>query len=366
VTSIVVLVAGGCGGGGPDITFDAGYPTTIVPSSGSPLSTTTTIADDSSPWVDATGNLAGMASECGNMSQLTARPGTDEVIASVARQGLWVNTPASDQWTRIDTAGPQITHRAATFVFDPDSATQYWVSGPYGDAGVFRTNDARTFQPLGGLQGVDGVSVDLTDPLRQTLLVGSHERADLYRSTDGGTTFTNVGPGLPPDIGFVSQPLVFDRQLHLVGTYATGSAGIFRTEDGGLTWQRVFEGGIAGPPLVARDASIYWLIENGGGVVRSEDDGATWTVVTGPGVVKSYNLVELADGRLATLGGDGVVVSDDDGRSWRPVGDPLPMANPFGLTYSQSRNAVFVWMSDCGEVVLPRSVQRLDLGPPPP
>ena len=61
-----------------------------------PATTTSAVSRPAVPglgqWVDATGNLAGKPSECGNLSYLAARPDSDQVIAGVAQQGLWAST----------------------------------------------------------------------------------------------------------------------------------------------------------------------------------------------------------------------------------------------------------------------------------
>jgi hypothetical protein len=150
---------------------------------------------------------------------------------------------------------------------------------------------------------------------------------------------------------------VLDARRHLVGT----SIGVFLTADGGATWQQVWTGGVAGPPLLSADGSIYWLLERGGGLVQSGDDGGTWKLVTGGGILASYDVVDLPDGSLASLSRDHVVVSDDQGATWRALGPALPPSGAYGLTFSASRNAIYIWQWDCGNTVLPGSVQRLDL-----
>jgi len=365
VTFTALLFATGCGGGSsPPLAFDSVPPTTstTAPLTTDPSGSPATDAVQLGPWVDVTANLAGMASECGNMSYVGANPGGDQVIAGVALQGLWANDAASGQWTKL---GGGVTNRTAALVFDPEVTDRFWESGSYAGPGAFRTTDGgRTLQGLGAITHLDGLSVDLTDPNRQTMLAGSHERGDLFRSTDGGASWTNLGPRLPADIGFTSQPLVLDTQRHLLGTFHSEKSGIFLTTDGGATWQQVADNGVAGPPLVASDGSIYWPLENSAGLVRSTDSGATWKLVTGGGVLHSYNVVELADGRLASVSQSHLIVSDDQGATWRGVGPELPASGAYGLTYSAVRNAIYVWQWDCGTVVPPGSVQRLDLTPP--
>jgi hypothetical protein len=358
-----VLLATGCGGGdSPTIVFDSVPPattTTALPTT-DPSSAPSTDPVLLGPWVDATANLAGMPSECGNMSYVGSNPGRDQLIAGVAKQGLWQNDAATGQWSRL---GGGVANRTSTIVFDPDVPDRFWESGSYGP-GAFRTVDGgQTFQGL-GLEHLDGISVDLSDPNRATLLTGAHERTDLFRSTDGGASWTNLASHLPAGAGYATQPLVLDRQRHLLGTSHGDASGIFLTTDGGATWTRVAPNSVAGPPLVAGDGAIYWVLESGG-LIRSTDAGATWKLTTNGGVLAAHNLVELADGRLASVGRTHVVVSDDQGVTWRGLGPAVPIAEgAFGLAYSAPRNAIYIWQWDCGNAVPAGSVQRLDLTPP--
>ena len=385
---IVIIGVAACGGGGGDdasLVFDSGVDTTAaatttvagstastapggVPQTATPTTATpTTAAPQLGPWVDATANLAGMASECGNTSFLSADPGRDRLIAGIALNGLWANDAGTDQWVQLGT-GPgsaAITNRTATIVFDPDNPDRFWESGHYGGPGAFVTTDGGvTFQALDDVAHLDVMSVDLADPERKTMLVGAHESGDLLRSTDGGATWTNVGTNLPSGAGVPHQTLAIDGQTHLVGTTNSESAGIFRTTDGGATWAQVHAGGVGGIPLVAADGSIYWLLEARRGLIRSTDGGATWTQLASDGIFNSTRIVELPDGRLVSAGDQNLVVSNDQGLSWQPLGPAFPTEGGVtGVTYSAPRNAVYTYRWDCGDVVPAGSIRRLDLTP---
>jgi hypothetical protein len=316
-----------------------------------PGSTPAATTDATTPWVSATANLTGTPSECGNMSLLSAMPGSGTVIAGVALQGLWASQNGSTTWTRLGQGNGSavITNRPSSITYDPNDPARFWESGIYNGGGLYETaNDGTSFKQVGSLIHSDFVSVDLGDPARRTLLSGRHESSNLYRSGDGGATWVDLSSTLPAGIGYTTAPLVVNAHLHLLGTSTKPGSGVFRTTDGGMTWSRAYQGGVSGPPLVAKpDGAIYWLLEGGNGLIKSTDLGLTWRSVVGPGQISvhSASLIELPDGRLATFA-SGVIVSADHGYTWQPVGPPLPYT-PTGIVYSPSRKAFYAWQFDC-------------------
>jgi photosystem II stability/assembly factor-like uncharacterized protein len=323
---------------------------TLLPTSTSPT-TQPTYPLVNGPWEYATTNLAGLASECANMTLLSARPDRDEVIAGVARQGLWSSLNGSRTWTRLGQGNGSavISNRPTSITYDPSHPATFWETGIYNGGGLYQTTDnGVTFKQLGNLTHSDLVSVDLSDPARKTMLSGRHEKSNRYRSDDGGGTWVDLSSKLPPDVGFTTSPLVLDSRLHLLGTRFLATSGVFRTTDGGASWSRVFQGAVSGPALVAKsDGAVYWLLDNGNGLIRSTDKGLTWRTVVGAGVFSPFaaGLIELPDGRLASFG-TSVLISADHGATWRPVGQPLPYA-PTGIIYAANRLAFYAWRFDC-------------------
>jgi hypothetical protein len=308
----------------------------------------------SGSWSNVTSNLANLSSECGNMAGFFAKPDEDLLIAGIALRGLWGSRDGGNSWQALsaDAGAANITNRPRSIVFDPNDSMKFWESGIYDGAGVFlTTNDGLTFAPLGMVMNSDLVSVDLSDPNRQTLVAGGHEQSQtLYRSTNGGMTWTNVGAGLPGNTN-CTFPLVISAQVHLVGCggYGGGPSGVYLTADGGGTWKAMTTAGGSGAPLLASDASIYWAAPNAGGLTRSTDSGQHWTQTVGPQVVSSVSPIELPDGRLATIGAQSaIVVSADHGVSWKPVTTTLPYTDAVGLVYSQQRKAFYIWHFTCG------------------
>jgi photosystem II stability/assembly factor-like uncharacterized protein len=311
-------------------------------------------------WVNVTGNLAFQPSECGNMSYVSAKPGSDMVIAGVAQRGLWYNR-GGNTWTALGTGAgsDRITNRTSSIAYDPQDPMVFWESGHYNDGGVYKTSDAGiTIRRLGTIWHNDYVSVDMTDPNRQTLLAGGHEQTrTVYKSTDGGQNWTNIGANLPPNTRHSSNPLVINATTYVVNVSGWGGdiSGIFRTTNGGASWQQVSNSGPAGAPLVARNGAIYWSF--GGGLLKSTNAGVTWTQVGAN--LQWIPPVELPDGRLASANGNFLVLSADGGLTWTPTGPQLPYA-PWGLTYSAVQGAFFIWKLDCGNVVPGDAIMRLD------
>jgi len=314
-------------------------------------------------WVNVTGNLAGMASECGNTPYLASHPGYDMLITSVAKHGLWSSTDGGASWKQLwsAAAAQQITNRGSSLVFDPAHADTFWESGIYNGPGVYRTTDnGVTFTALGDAHHIDSVSVDLSDPLRQTLLAGGHEQKNtVYRSTDGGATWTNVGMNLPAGTNFCTTALVIDKNIHLVGCsgYAGGTDGVFRTTDGGKTWTATTTASAATAPLWASDGAIYWSLIYDHGLIKSTDQGRTWTQTIQGGMLKTGHPIELPDGRIVAPGGKTLMISADKGVSFKPVGDTLPFV-PNTIDYSPYRNAFFIEQFDCGDAVVAHAISR--------
>lgn len=314
-------------------------------------------------WTNVTANLAGLASECGNTPYLTAHPTRDMLITSVAKQGLWSSTDGGTSWHQLwpSAGAQQITNRGSSIVFDPGDPSTFWESGIYNGPGVYRTTDSgATFAPLGDAHHIDSVSVDLGDPQRQTLLAGGHEQTQtLYRSADGGATWTNVGKNLPAGTNFCTNALVIDRNVHLVGCsgYAGGTDGVFRSTDGGKTWARAATAPAAALPLWASDGTIYWSLIYDRGLIKSADQGRTWTQTIEGNTLKTGHPIELPDGRIVAPGGKTLMISTDHGLSFQPIGEPMPFV-PNSITYSPQRSAFFIEQFDCGAVVVSHAISR--------
>jgi photosystem II stability/assembly factor-like uncharacterized protein len=315
-------------------------------------------------WVNVTGNLAYKPSECGNLTLVSPVPSSQALIAGVAGRAFWVGTDGKT-WARLTkttTASDTISNRPSALVFDPTDPNVFWESGIYGelaDGGIYKTTDGgKTFRRLGNIRHNDHVSVDFSDPERQTLLAGGHEQAQtVHLSTDGGKTWTNVGGGIPATAGQTTHPLALNAYTFLVNATGNGPGGIFKSENAGQTWRRVSNVGPAGAPLRTSNGTILWMTT--GRALRSTDAGSTWTA-SGDGLL-AVTPVELPDRKLVAVGESSLVISSDGGGTWQPVGPDLPYA-PQGLAYSAERKSFLIWRGNCSDHVPPDAIMELKLG----
>jgi photosystem II stability/assembly factor-like uncharacterized protein len=296
---------------------------------------------------------------------VSAPPGSDKVLASVVRQGFFTGDGISAKWEQLGSA--VVGNRTSSIQYDPTNPAIFWQSGTYGP-GVFRTSDGgSSFTRLGNVQHIQTVGVDFGDPARATLVAGTHESNQLFRTNDGGGTWVDITAPLGPqsESGDIMSILVVDARTYVVGTIQGSKSGIYRTTDGGKTFARVYNGPVVGQVVTAAPGgAAYWLLRDGAGVVRSTDAGATWQLMGGAGriLAQAPQVVRLPDGRLVTVG-QRLIVSADEGATWKPFGGALPYA-PLGLTYSDAQKAFYIWRwacaNDAPNDVTPGSIMRLD------
>jgi photosystem II stability/assembly factor-like uncharacterized protein len=154
-------------------------------------------------------------------------------------------------------------------------------------------------------------------------MYGTVYNSRVFRSTDGGSTFDEITPPFDSDetTPFIS-PLTMDPNNP--ATLYTGSHMLWRTTDGGNSWQKTSNTDLGGGGrrgyltkiAVARSDSKRLLTATGTGQVhRSADGGATWTRLTGlPSRYASY--VEF-DPATSTTFYVSFINTGNDGRLFR-------------------------------------------------
>ncbi len=207
--------------------------------------------------------------------------------------------------------GPALTEgRIVDLAVDPANSNRFFVAAASG--GVWRTTNAgSTFEPVFDGEASYSIGCITIDPNNSNIIwVGSGENNSqrsvaygdgVYKSEDGGTSWTNVGL---KDSEHIGRIVVDPRDSNVVYVAAQGplwrsggDRGVYKTTDGGKTWKAVLtvdaETGANEVIMDPRNpdllyASTYqrrrheWtLIDGGPGstIYRSSDAGATWSKI---------------------------------------------------------------------------------------
>ena len=176
----------------------------------------------------------------------------------------------------------------------------------------FRTTDgAATWQTKDFIHEAVNIAVDPTDGTR--LYVAAVEDG-LFRSEDGGQTFTQIAPGDTPvwavGVGGADGKTVY---------YATGNGSFYQSTDRGQTFTaRPFTPLGISQIRVEGPNGLSILAVDGGNLMQSPDGGATWTQAAINGNEPIQSFTRLGSGTLAVTTNNAVYTSPD-GVTWTNV-----------------------------------------------
>ena len=297
---------------------------------------------------------------------------------------------AGMQWRSI---GPNRGGRSITSAGSPSRPSEYYFGATGG--GLWKTTDAgTTWRPMtdGKIRSssVGAVAVAESNPdivyigMGEVQLRGNIMQGDgVYRSQDGGETWTHMGLANTQAIGRVR---VDRKNPDLVYVAALGKPsapspdrGVYRSKDGGKTWKRIlFRNDSTGAVDLVIDpgnrkilfASLWqayripWKMSSGGagsGLFRSTDGGDTWKELTRApgmprGVIGKVGVsVSGADSKrvyaIVESDSGGVFRSDDGGDTWRRTNDERKLrqrAFYYTRIYADPRNKDRVYVLNVG------------------
>ena len=270
--------------------------------------------------------------------------------------------PGTFSALKLRLVGPAMTSgRVGDFAVNPRNPAEYYVAVCSG--GVWKTvNAGTTYEPIFDKEGsysIGCMALDPDDP--NVVWVGTGENNSqrsvsygdgVYKSIDGGRHWKNMGLKDSEHIGMIA---VDPRNTDIVFVAAQGplwrsgdDRGLYRTADGGETWTKVLDAGehtgVSEVHMDPRDPDVMyaityqrrrhvWTLLNGGpesGIHKSTDGGETWRKLGGglPGgdvgrigmdIAPScpntlYAIIEAADG-------EGFYRSTDGGENWEKRDD---------------------------------------------
>ena len=278
--------------------------------------------------------------------------------------GLYKSTDAGRTWTHLGLAGTQMIAMVDVDPANPDRLFVAALGHPYGpnpERGIFRSTDGgRTFEKVlykDEYTSGNDVRIDPSDPNTVYAALWQQQEAfweggafgggsgGIFKSTDGGTTWTQLTEGLPSVLEAnlaiaPSNPKVLYAMVAAVrASGGSGPVGFYKSSDGGAHWS-LRTHTPAAPGDTAGTADARPLARIGGGDLppitvdpkdenvvysasvvmwRTEDGGTSWSAVRGSPGGDDYQRIWIspADPNLiATVSDQGAVISSNRGTSW--------------------------------------------------
>src|SRR5947209_6645587 len=244
---------------------------------------------------------------------------------------------------KVRSIGPAVMGgRVSDIAIDPHNPFVFYVG--LGHGGVFKTNDNGVmFEPIFDKQPMLSIGAVAVAPSDSDVIwVGTGEANDrnssdwgdgVYRSTDGGEKWQNVGlknsraiarivvDPKKPDVAYVAA----------MGNLWTdgGERGLFKTTDAGKTWKLILQ---ATAPYDARTGCGDVVVDPTNPeivyAVLYARQRTPWSFTSGPGVTQAEDV-------------GGIFKSSDGGGSWKKLGGGLPaQTGRIGLAISPSNPKV--------------------------
>ncbi|WP_283636580.1 VPS10 domain-containing protein [Aquaticitalea lipolytica] len=293
------------------------------------------------------------------------------------------------KWRSI---GPSLTSgRISDIAVNPNNPFEYYVASSAG--GVWKTiNSGIEYTPVFDGEGSFSIGCVTIDPNNTNVVwVGSGENNNqrsvnygdgVYKSTDGGASWTNMGLKTSEHIGRIvvhpdNSDVVYVAAIGPLWSKG-GERGLYKTTDGGKTWKAVLTvdehtgvNDVVMDPrhpevlyasTFQRRRHVYTYVGGGpgSGLHKSTDGGETWTKIQNGlpttelgriGLAISpanpefiYAIVEAADGK------GGFFKSTNRGSSWEKMGDHSTSGNYYQEIIADpiDENTVYsmdTWMS---------------------
>ena len=281
-------------------------------------------------------------------SSATMRTGSPDTASAGVDESLF----RAMRWRQV---GPFRGGRVLAVTGVPGEPNVFYFGGA--SSGVWKTIDAgANWMPIFDHESIASIGAIAVAPSDHNIIyVGSGEACirgnitygnGVYKTIDGGRTWRNIGLRDTRHIGAV---IVDPKNPNIVFVAALGHAygpneerGVFRTTDGGATWQKVlFKDNKTGAVDVVFDpansatlfASLWevyrtpWSLSSGGpgsGLYKSIDGGATWKRLEAnglpAGIMGRIGISVASDSNrvyaLIESKAGGLYRSDDGGENW--------------------------------------------------
>jgi photosystem II stability/assembly factor-like uncharacterized protein len=263
--------------------------------------------------------------------------------------GIYKSTDAGKTWTHL---GLRDGFQIPALVVDPRDPNRVYAAvlghpyGPNEERGLYGSADGgQSWKKLIYKDENTGASDVEIDPSNPDVIYASMWEAregpwedgnlvngtggGLFKSTDGGSNWTQLSTGLPKDLSQINLAIAPSDSKRLYATVgsASGALGVYRSDDAGETWMKITDdprpsGRIGGgdlpiPRVDSKNPDVVYCASTV--TMKSTDGGRTWFGFRGaPGGDDYQNLwINPNDPNIILLVSDqGALVTVNGGASW--------------------------------------------------
>ena len=264
--------------------------------------------------------------------------------------GIYKSTDGGRSWKCMGLELTRYIHRIIVDPVNPDIIYAGAIGNPWAphtERGLYRSTD-------GGLtwsrilftnetSGVADMVMDPSNPGKIFVAMWDHQRwpwsfrsssggSGLWLTRDGGETFTEITTGLPEEKGRMGLAIAASEPDYVYAYVESQTSAIYRSTDGGLTWEKRGEKNIGSRPFYYAEIYVDPQNENRvytlfSGVNVSEDGALTFDKRTAESVHLDHHawyIDPLNPDRMLDGNDGGMGITYDKGATWRHI-ENLPL-----------------------------------------
>ncbi|MGB3151637.1 MAG: glycosyl hydrolase [Maribacter sp.] len=257
--------------------------------------------------------------------------------------GVYKSTDAGKTWKHM---GLEETRHISDVIIDPTNPDIIFVSaqgaqyGPSAQRGVYRSQDGgETWENVlfvDNSTGASSLSMDMTNPTILYAAMWQHRRfpwtmesggknSGIYKSTDGGATWNQLTEGLPKEMGKIGISVSrANAELVFAVIEAEGEkGGVYRSDDAGKKWTQVNKDRINITRswyymeifADTQNENIVYVLN--APVTKSIDGGKSFTPLSTPHGDNHHLWIDpLNNQRMINSNDGGSNISNNGGKSW--------------------------------------------------
>ena len=261
-------------------------------------------------------------------------------------KGVYKSTDAGKTWTHVGLERAGQISRIKIHPTNPDVAfvaVQGIIWGASEERGIFRTQDGgKTWLhvlKISDMAGASDLSMDATNPRILYAALWNHGRkpwfihsggedGGIYKTTDGGDSWTKLEGGLPKLVGKIGVDVSASnpQRVYAIIEAEPEKGGLYRSDDAGETWKLIdghrvlhtrawYYNHITADPV---DEDTVWVMNVP--LMKSIDGGASWEKISTPHGDHHDHWINPNDNRIMINANDGgATITFDGAKTWSSI-----------------------------------------------